>query len=69
MTNLAADPQFKAQLELHRKDLDQWMRDTQDKGPESEAMYDSDMAEYLKKDSPEVVKNIAIMKQWAKEGK
>jgi hypothetical protein len=32
-------------------------------------MYDSDMAEYLKKDSPEVVKNIAIMKQWAKEGK
>jgi arylsulfatase A-like enzyme len=69
VTNLVADPQFKAQLELHRKDLDQWMRDTQDKGPESEAMYDSDMAEYLKKDSPEVVKNIAIMKQWAKEGK
>jgi hypothetical protein len=32
-------------------------------------MYDSDMAEYLKKKSPEVVNNIALMKRWAKEGK
>ena len=42
---------------------------TQDKGSESEAMYDSDMAEYLKKQNPEVEKNIALMKQWARAGK
>ena len=69
LTNLAGNPEFKSQLESHRSKLDQWMIDTQDKGPESEAMYDSDMAEYLKKNDPEVVKNIALMKQWAKEGK
>jgi hypothetical protein len=27
------------------------------------------MAEYLKKPNPEVEKNIALMKQWASEGK
>jgi arylsulfatase A-like enzyme len=69
VTNLATDSRFKSILEQHRKELDQWMKDTQDKGPESEAMYDSDMAEYLKKDNADVSKNIAIMKQWAKEGK
>jgi hypothetical protein len=45
------------------------MRETADKGPESEAMYDSDMAEYLKKPNPEVARNIALMKQWAAEGR
>ena len=69
LTNLAVNPGFKAQLESHRAKLDQWMAETQDKGPESEAIYDSDMAEYLGKGNPEVEKNIALMKQWAKEGK
>jgi arylsulfatase A-like enzyme len=69
VTNLATTPEFKTQLESHRAKLDQWITDTQDKGFESEAMYDSDMAEYLKKDNPEVQKNIDRMKQWAKEGK
>ncbi len=69
VTNLAANPDFRAQLEADRKRLDQWMIDTKDPGPESEAMYDSDMAEYLKKPNPEIEKNIALMKQWAKEGK
>ncbi len=69
LTNLASNPEFKTQLESHRAKLDQWMTDTQDKGPESEAMYDSDMVEYLGKGNPEVAKNIALMKQWAKEGK
>ena len=69
VTNLATNPEFKTQLESHRAKLDQWITDTQDKGFESEAMYDSDMAEYLKKDNPEVQKNIDRMKQWAKEGK
>jgi len=27
------------------------------------------MVEYLKKPNPEVARNIALMKQWAKEGK
>jgi arylsulfatase A-like enzyme len=67
--NLAGDPQFKLELQRHRERLDQWMLNTQDKGDESEAMYDSDMVEYLKKRNPEVERNIAIMKQWASEGK
>ena len=69
LVNLAANPDFRTQLEFHRARLDQWMADTHDQGPESEAMYDSDMAEYLKKKSPEVANNIALMKRWAKEGK
>lgn len=69
VTNLAANPDFKAELEAHRARLDEWITRTQDKGPEPEAMYDSDMAEYLKRGNPEVVKNIALMKQWAREGK
>lgn len=69
VTNLAANPDFKTQLESHRLRLDQWITRTQDKGYESEAMYDSDMAEYLKKPNPEIQRNIDLMKQWAKEGK
>lgn len=69
ITNLATKPEYRAELESHRARLDQWMASTQDKGPESNAMYDSDMVEYLKKDNAEVLKNIAVMKQWAKDGK
>lgn len=69
LTNLAANPDYREALESHRAQLDHWMVESQDKGPESEAMYDSDMAEYLKKGNPEIAKNIALMKQWAKEGK
>jgi len=69
VTNLAENPDFRSQLESHRARLDQWITESKDKGPETDAMYDSDMVEYLKKGNPEVEKNIAIMKQWAKEGK
>ncbi|MCA9144328.1 MAG: sulfatase, partial [Planctomycetales bacterium] len=69
VTNLAANPEFSQVLAQHRARLDQWIIDSKDQGLESEAMYDSDMAEYLKKPNPEVVRNIALMKQWAKEGK
>ncbi len=69
LTNLAANPEFKDQLESYSAKLDQWMIATQDKGPESEAMYDSDMKDYLGKGNPEVEKNISLMKQWAKDGK
>lgn len=69
LTNLASNPDYLRQLEAHRAMLDKWMLDTRDPGPESEAMYDSDMKEYLKKENPEVVKNIQLMKQWAREGK
>ncbi|MBC7815411.1 MAG: sulfatase, partial [Planctomycetaceae bacterium] len=54
--------------------LDHWMTATNDLGlrPESEKMYDSDMAEYVgrgnKKDAV-LVRNIELMKQWAKDGK
>jgi arylsulfatase A-like enzyme len=70
--NLAADPAHaKTLLELRTK-LDVWMEQTNDQGrtPESEAQYDSNMAAYLgKKPKPEIVKNIELMKKWAKEGK
>ena len=69
VTNLAANPDFKAEIEARRAQLDRWIIESGDKGPESEAMYDSDMAEYTKKKNPEVEKNIALMKQWAREGK
>ena len=47
--NLADNPAHRATLELLRSRLDQWMRETADQGPESEARYDSDMIEYLGK--------------------
>ncbi len=67
--NLAIDPAFFAEVGAHRSKLDAWMIESRDPGPESEERYDSDMAEYLKRDNPEVEKNIALMKQWALEGK
>jgi len=69
LTNLAANPDFKTELESHRAQMDRWVKQSGDKGPESEAMYDSDMVEYTRKKNPEVEKNIALMKQWAREGK
>lgn len=67
--NLAESPDFKTTLESLRSRLNRWIVDTKDQGPEPESRYDSDMAEYLGKGNPTVEKNIAIMKQWAKEGK
>jgi arylsulfatase A-like enzyme len=69
VTNLAAAPAHRAALEDHRARLDRWIAETRDRGPESDAMYDSDMAEYLRKPNPDVERNIALMKQWAREGK
>ncbi|MCA9079042.1 MAG: sulfatase-like hydrolase/transferase, partial [Planctomycetaceae bacterium] len=69
VTNLAADPAHRGGLESLRARLDRWIVETNDHGPESDAMYDSDMAEYTKKGKPEILQNIALMKQWAAEGK
>jgi arylsulfatase A-like enzyme len=75
--NLAADPAHHATLEKLRARLDRWIVETKDRGPESDAMYDSDMKAYLGEGrrsdqaSGESVteKNIALMKAWAKQGK
>ena len=73
--NLAADPTHKATLEKMRGRLDRWMVETKDRGPESEKMYDSDMAVYLGgrankgKGQSITEKNIAVMKRWSAEGK
>jgi arylsulfatase A-like enzyme len=67
--NLAADAAHLHTLESLRAQLDRWMIETNDHGPESEIMYDSDMAVYLEKGNPTVEKNIAVMKKWAMEGK
>jgi arylsulfatase A-like enzyme len=69
--NLADDPAYQNTLAEMRARLDRWIRETGDRGqqPESEAMYDSDMAVYLGRGNPVVEKNIQLMKQWAKEEK
>ncbi len=77
VNNLAADPAHRDTLARLRARLDRWMVETGDKGPESDAMYDSDMQVYVGEggrkgkdaaDSP-TAKNIALMKAWAKAGK
>ena len=67
--NLAEDPAYAAVLAEHRRRLDAKLVATKDPGPESMAMYDSDMIPYVGKGNPEVERNIAQMKRWAAEGK
>ncbi|MCB1236384.1 MAG: sulfatase-like hydrolase/transferase, partial [Verrucomicrobiae bacterium] len=76
--NLAADPARRERLAEMRSLLANWELDSDDRGrfPESEAMYDSDMALYLnqgKKKDPaakaELEANIALMKRWRAEGR
>jgi arylsulfatase A-like enzyme len=74
--NLADDPAHASVLKEMRRRLDRWMEETNDRGrtPESEEMYDSDMAVYLAGSGKQgrnatLEKNIALMKQWAAEGK
>ena len=79
INNLAANPAYATKLAKMRGQLDDWMKTTEDKGQqaETESMYDSDMAVYLKtlqrKGDPADLKrlkdNIALMKKWATEGK
>jgi arylsulfatase A-like enzyme len=80
INNLANDPDYSKTLVELRGRLDSWMEETQDQGreSESEAMYDSDMAVYLKKykgpkgnsaEAQTLRDNIALMKKWASEGK
>ncbi|MFO1044829.1 MAG: sulfatase [Planctomycetaceae bacterium] len=65
VTNLVSVAAHRPMLEQLRGRLDLWMLDTDDHGPETDAMYDSDMAAYVGKGNPTVEKNIATMKQWA----
>jgi len=71
LKNLAADAAHQGTLTEMRGRLDRWIKETGDLGqtPETESRYDSDMANYLGRGNPEVAKNIALMKKWAKEGK
>jgi len=72
--NLTGDPQFRSTLETLRTRLDRWMLETHDRGPESEEAYDANIAYELKTPAGKarkeaLMKNSALMKQWAKEGK
>ena len=77
--NLADDPKHFDKLREMRAILGNWIIETDDQGrfPESEAMYDSQMSQYikslLKKKGPEfsqeLKNNIKIMKKWKAEGK
>ncbi|HUP79399.1 MAG TPA: sulfatase, partial [Pirellula sp.] len=69
LTNLAGDVAHALALKSLRERLDRWILETKDHGSESDAMYDSDMKVYLGKGNPEVEKNIAQMKRWAKESR
>jgi arylsulfatase A-like enzyme len=67
--NLAADPTHQPALEELRGRLDRWMAETNDRGPESAAMYDSDMKAFVSEGAATVAKNIALMKRLAAEQK
>ena len=78
--NLAGDPVHAGKLEELRNRLDAWMEETGDQGrePEPREMFDSDMAVYLDKfkgakanpaHKQTIEDNIALMRQWAAEGK
>ena len=67
--NLAADPAHAEALTDLRARLDKWMAATHDAGPETAAMYDSDMKAYVGDGSPDVERNIDLMKSWAATGK
>ncbi|MCA9034697.1 MAG: sulfatase [Planctomycetaceae bacterium] len=80
LINLAGSPMHADALKNLRERLEQWQMDTNDHGPESMAMYDSDMSVYttarvakgLNQNSNEediTLKNIRLMKKWASEGK
>lgn len=69
VNNLSDDPDHRQALLTLRERLDRWIEKSGDRGPETEGMYDSDMKVYLGKGNPIVEKNIAQMKQWAKENK
>ncbi len=75
MNNLADDAGAKNILVELRGILDRWIRETGDKGrqPESEAVYDADMAVYARgrqgAQAEILRRNIAQMKAWAAEGK
>ncbi|MFM7185439.1 MAG: sulfatase [Planctomycetota bacterium] len=71
--NLAGNPEHRETLELLRDRLDRWLEETHDPGPEPAAMYDSDMAVYLAEPwnarADSIRRTIALMKQWAREGR
>ena len=71
LRNLADDPAHRQALAQMREQLDAWAVRTDDKGrsPEPQALYDSDMAAYLKDGRDVVRRNIELMKRWAAEGK
>ncbi|MCC7337356.1 MAG: sulfatase [Pirellulaceae bacterium] len=76
---LAQRPELAKELSEMRERLDIWMEETGDQGrvPESEEMYDSDMAVYTQRladpkfdpaQLEQLLENIALMKHWAAEG-
>lgn len=77
LNNLAGEPAYQSTLDGLRARLAQWEQETGDRGrqPEPATMYDSDMEVYLgegrrQQNRDEIlVRNIELMKQWARQGK
>jgi arylsulfatase A-like enzyme len=71
--NLAADPAHQKKLSQFRQALERWMTETKDRGAESDAAYDSEMAVYLREREgagrEATQRKIELMKRWAAEGR
>ncbi len=69
VTNIVSVAGHQQALSALRAQLDRWMTETGDQGPEAEKMFESDMAVYVGNGHPVVERNIVLMKKWASEGR
>ena len=72
--NLAADPVHAEALETHRAQLEEWMIETKDPGPESPEVYALETDDQInstrnKTRRENYQRNAEIYKRWALEGK
>ena len=72
--NLAVDPDHADALARHRMELDNWIKETGDPGPETPEVYELETEDQMKstrnKASREAYrKNAELYKRWAREGK
>ena len=72
--NLASNPDYQQELLKHRQELDKWIEETGDPGPESQAVYDLETQDQINstrsKVSREIYrKNAELYKRWVSEGK
>jgi arylsulfatase A-like enzyme len=72
--NLAADPIYAAALKQHREQLERWIEETGDQGPETPEVYVLETEDQMKSTRNSSAretyrKNAELYKRWAREGK